>query len=339
MTRLTSLRAFAALSVFCFHVGKDNLWSGGAASKAYVGVAFFFVLSGFVLVWAAPAADTALRFYRRRFARIYPAHFVMLALVLIVPGIAYTPTALAFLASLTLTQAWFAPEWNIVYSGNGVAWTLSCEAFFYAAFPAAYIVLRRLQGSRRWIAVAATFASAGVAETVGAFLGFNGLTNVDPLIRFPEFLLGMAAALAVREGWRPRWTLLQASIATVVAFGALTALDAPVPTPNAVLPPIFAALIAAAATADIRESRSWLTAGTVEYLGRISFCFYLVHEAVIFGVIAHTNVRGPAAALLALAVATAGAAALHHAIEAPAQRRLRGRSTKPPAGAEAVHAA
>lgn len=38
------------------------------------GVTFFFVLSGFLLAWSARPGDRARSFYRRRFARIYPAY-------------------------------------------------------------------------------------------------------------------------------------------------------------------------------------------------------------------------------------------------------------------------
>jgi peptidoglycan/LPS O-acetylase OafA/YrhL len=43
-----------------------------------VGVSSFFALSGFVLTWSLRAADTKRAFYRRRFARVYPLHFLTL---------------------------------------------------------------------------------------------------------------------------------------------------------------------------------------------------------------------------------------------------------------------
>ncbi len=42
------------------------------------GVTFFFVLSGFVLTWSAQPGTKVFIFYRRRFARIWPAHIVAL---------------------------------------------------------------------------------------------------------------------------------------------------------------------------------------------------------------------------------------------------------------------
>jgi len=75
---LTSLRFFAALHVVFFHLlALKILWSTGwlkqISSIGYVGVSFFFVLSGFILVYTyAGRESTAIEFWRARFARIYP---------------------------------------------------------------------------------------------------------------------------------------------------------------------------------------------------------------------------------------------------------------------------
>lgn len=76
---LTSLRFFAALAVVFFHLHALHITSGQAwfhklSSLGYVGVSFFFVLSGFILVYTyAGHTWKASVFWRARFARIYPA--------------------------------------------------------------------------------------------------------------------------------------------------------------------------------------------------------------------------------------------------------------------------
>lgn len=77
---LTGLRWWAAFGVFLHHMTNlAPLPVHAALALGNYGVMFFFVLSGFVLTWSAQAVSTS-TFYWRRFARIYPAHLVALAL-------------------------------------------------------------------------------------------------------------------------------------------------------------------------------------------------------------------------------------------------------------------
>jgi len=79
---LTSLRFFAAALVVFFHYlprgEADNAWWIRIINHGYVGVSFFFVLSGFILAYTGVNTDFHCRyerraFYARRLARIYPA--------------------------------------------------------------------------------------------------------------------------------------------------------------------------------------------------------------------------------------------------------------------------
>src|SRR5215469_3838567 len=85
---LTSLRFFAALHVFCFHLAAFRIVRGKSlfydvAAIGYVGVGLFFVLSGFILVYTYAGRDTKpFAFWRARFARIYPAYLFSLVMML-----------------------------------------------------------------------------------------------------------------------------------------------------------------------------------------------------------------------------------------------------------------
>ncbi len=77
---LTSLRYFAALAVLLTHVNPyflSNRWQQVALSYGYIGVSFFFLLSGFVLTWSC-AEQPARRFWWNRFARIWPLQALMM---------------------------------------------------------------------------------------------------------------------------------------------------------------------------------------------------------------------------------------------------------------------
>src|SRR5262249_48197038 len=148
---LTSLRCFAALHVVLFHMRVTGILAGGPwwyqnfASIGYVGVNFFFVLSGFILVYTYAARSLEPRkFWQARFARIYPAYIVSLivsppcfflaARPLTLPFFSWSKDHLVLASILTvcLLQSWL-PQAALAW--NSVCWSLSVEAFFYSVFP------------------------------------------------------------------------------------------------------------------------------------------------------------------------------------------------------------
>ncbi|MDG4896139.1 acyltransferase family protein [Mesorhizobium sp. WSM4976] len=115
LTQLTSLRFFAAVYVLAFHSvdinGAPRLIAN-FVKNGYLGVSFFFLLSGFILthsyVGRMPHWDDVGRFAVARFARIYPVYLLALAVALpLARGLFDYP--LASLATLGLIQAWGAP--------------------------------------------------------------------------------------------------------------------------------------------------------------------------------------------------------------------------------------
>ena len=87
MPSLTSLRYVAAAVVLIHH--SDGYWQQCQMIKAiaavgWIGVSFFFILSGFVLRWTFDPKMSWGRFVSRRVSRIYPLHW--LGLILSVAG-------------------------------------------------------------------------------------------------------------------------------------------------------------------------------------------------------------------------------------------------------------
>jgi len=323
LDRLTSLRALAALAVFAFHVGQYNVWSPAKlAGFGYAGVAFFFTLSGFVLVWSARPEDSAGRFFRRRFARIYPSYLAVLLIACVVPHVAVYRGTDAGILSVTLTQAW-VPLDKFVFGLNGVSWSLSCEAAFYAAFPLLLVWMTRL-GRRRLVGLALGAYVVGAIVVVAATCYSPGgatLAFVNPLIRLPEFMLGMAAGLAFAQGWRPNIDVRLPAAILALLYLAGGLLHLPKPMMDPVLAPVFVAVLVASAGSDVAGTRSWLTRPGLVYAGEVSFCFYLVHELVIIN--AAPYISGPVAVVVDLVAAAILAAGVHHLVELPCQRWLR----------------
>jgi peptidoglycan/LPS O-acetylase OafA/YrhL len=315
---LTSLRALAALLVFGYHMGvaaPSRIFGVG-----YVGVAFFFVLSGFVLTWGSNPERSRSNFYLRRFARIYPSHFVVWLAVLVLPIVSGPRDLPEAVLNLTLLQAW---SWRLVdvFSMNGVTWSLSCEMFFYAIFPFVAVATRRHRLRLQWAVVAGLFVLAGVVVVIGSFADPDSaialVSAANPLVRAPEFLLGVVGARTVQAGYRISGrhvaaVLLLALLGSVFAHGssALATWAAPV----------FLVVIVAVAQAAIAGRRvldqRWLV-----YCGKVSFCFYLVHQLVLNQVFAELG-SGLPQAIAALFLSCALAALLHHAVEVPANRLI-----------------
>src|ERR1700688_4009579 len=168
---LTSLRFFMALTIvvchFCgllpFTISISQL-----PAKGYLGVDFFFILSGFILshVYLDGLSLGTVHpydFYIKRLARIYPVHlFTLLLTVFLAAAFLQLsrymyPTIVTpgffsdvcppgrFLANLLLVHAW-GWERNTLYSLNKPSWSISAEWFAYLLFPMLVTCLRRVRG-------------------------------------------------------------------------------------------------------------------------------------------------------------------------------------------------
>jgi peptidoglycan/LPS O-acetylase OafA/YrhL len=153
---LDSLRAVAAGLVLLFHV---VAYSGSPPTVirelSQLGVAIFFVLSGFLLYRPFTRARLdgegipSVRAYaRRRALRIFPAYWAALTFALLIAG-ATAVTAAHIPIYYSLSLGYFD---STRYYGLPVAWTLTIEATFYALLPlvafAALAIARRLPRSR-----------------------------------------------------------------------------------------------------------------------------------------------------------------------------------------------
>jgi peptidoglycan/LPS O-acetylase OafA/YrhL len=345
---LTGLRWWAAFGVFLYHMANlAPLPINDALRLGNYGVMFFFVLSGFVLTWSARPGTSPATFYWRRFARIYPAHFVALLLAIPVfysmnpdPAQSWVkPLDIGvLLLSVLLIQGWWLTP-SILFSGNPAAWTLTVEAFFYALHPRLYRLLAVLQ-SRGALLIAAGLVGASFAwRALGIAVPEIGAVPIPlPIARLAEFAIGMCLAHAMRLGWRIRlWTL------PVVVAGAALAVVLTVDTATAWLGPVrdvvratqtewvlvlCVLLIATVASRELTTKPSWLASRWMVRLGEASYSFYLVHATVIYAVL---NIVGPQpggwTALVwypPLVVATLALAfALHLCVEKPLERRMR----------------
>lgn len=167
---LTSLRFLFAIWVVFAHTGLDPYYGSVASNSeifinlsqhGYLGVSFFFVLSGFILVISVKNEFKIREFYVNRFSRIYPTYLLAMSISLYIPykylvnknyqisGIDIDGKVVFFVlifVSIFLLQSWIAISGHL---WNPPAWSLSAEFFFYLIFPIVYKKLIIINNSEK----------------------------------------------------------------------------------------------------------------------------------------------------------------------------------------------
>jgi exopolysaccharide production protein ExoZ len=199
---IEAARGLAALAVVLFHAD-TTVWMHAVQNNAPDqapfawgdrGVDFFFVLSGFIIVYAHQDETTGWRTFRRyaakRFVRVYPVLWLVAGSVVTMNLLmdAQLPSAEQVTTSFLLNPslAWGYPP---------VSWTLRHEVLFYALFSVS--LLNRRLGLAILTVWFAACAAQGVALQVGASAPGTWMMVLSPLNL--DFAIGALAALASRS--------------------------------------------------------------------------------------------------------------------------------------------
>jgi peptidoglycan/LPS O-acetylase OafA/YrhL len=321
---LTALRWFAALVVFTRHAWGGNVVGQHIFGQGADGVSFFFILSGFVLTWSYRSGDTAGAFYRRRFARVYPA-FIVAAAIGVVLNDAFHPLKNVLLV-VTMLQVWSTNP-KTYFAINGVSWSLGCEAFFYLLFPLLIRRITKLDSGQRRVSLGAVIALSIIIQlAIHSPLQNTGtgfwFMYIFPPVRLLEFIAGMLMALELRDGTRIPVSLPAALVITAVAYLAAGSVPAYLMWVVLTLIP-FCLLIYTAASSDLDRVPSFLRSRVLVRLGEISFAFYLLHQLALVALIKLLPHPNPALKLVVLAISIGAAAIMFECVERPLERRLR----------------
>jgi len=203
---LTSLRFIFALMVFLSHL-EFLLLSKNESSRwlfkhiffeGYIGVSFFFILSGFILAYKYQEAlltgeKNKMDFWRARFARIYPLHVLTLLLSIPLVFNEFVQDKIKFIVKffiqLTLTQSYF-PQRTIHYSFNAPSWSISDEAFFYLLFPfLLFYLLKPVKKFYRWLVLLMSLVVALVFVLPEDWHHF--ILYIFPPVRLVDFMIGI----------------------------------------------------------------------------------------------------------------------------------------------------
>ena len=365
LAALTGLRFFAAAWVVFYHHAAAALPtrtpSGlrNAASHGYLGVNFFYLLSGFILAYSyaeRSASVVALRgtrraFWMNRFSRVFPLYFTawLVTAPFVVAHRLATDAAplmrvlklvVAAVVSLGLVQAWLpgAHAW-----WNPPSWSISVEAFFYAIFPWVLPRLLSQRTSRRGLALVVWMSSLLVPILYMMFgVGDLQLAAVkyQPLLHVPTFVLGILLAdvfhAQLADPANGSRVLRRPLLLGALGLGAIAlVVSRPVSAfhpliHNGLLSPAFAAVMLAVALKASPVSVA-LSGPTLVRLGEASFGIYILQAPL--WLVWRKNVSGLSSGVdfaIFFVMLCSVAMVTHRAIELPLQRRLRGFSRANP---------
>lgn len=305
---LDGLRGLAALWVLIGHCLILTGFSLPILGKPDLGVDLFILLSGFLMTfqfqlrkdredWARPATWAA--FWTRRFFRISPLYFVLLAAALLAGKAIYADRVVI---DSFLGQPLQAPERYTDASASNIAlhvtylfgllpeyafrtplpdWSLGLEMQFYAVFPFAVL----LAGRFGWIrtALCVSILSVSIALLAGALGAAYPMPSFLPL-KMHLFAAGTLIAAALER--QQAACLAAAAVLVAIPIGGKTDLLHLVVREGIFLG--FFALVHWRAIPWIDRLSRLLGAPPFHWLGELSYGVYLVHLLVLHRVAAWT---------------------------------------------------
>lgn len=352
---LDGLRAIAFLLVFALHT---NYMKAG-----WLGVSLFFVLSGFLITGilldmkqALSIKDYFVKFYGRRFLRIFPLYyFYLIAFAILATWLVSIPYRPGFMR-IFLDQVWYAVSYVYDFFFATAAakgsyfidhfWSLSVEEQFYIFWPLLIFLVPEKHLKRLFVSfiilgpilrltlflIHASGVFRFLVDTPSAFIYPLPFSHID------AFALGAyISRYPIPKAWKQFAFLavvlpvvgFAAQYLATGEFGSLSSLGYPLLLPDAykfiwgysLLNYFFAVIIYGVA------HEGWFT-GYLEwrplrYLGKISYGLYVYHSPIIWfsGRIADLGIDNPIlkplTALIALIATILIASLSFHLMEKP----------------------
>lgn len=358
---IDGLRAVAVLGVVLFHLDVAPLGGG------FVGVDVFFVISGFLITRLirdevlATGSFNFPNFYMRRARRLFPALFFTLCVSFLLAAAFFSPQHLEEFggslvhAALMVSNVFFWSEAG--YFDTEAAfkpllhtWSLSVEEQFYLVWPLVLVFLLRkaprrsapvvlVLGAGLSLALNHAFADGSVgalarlSPAVAAWFA-DGQSSIFYLAPFRAYELALGALMAWLVRFQPKnrlvlEPLVPAGLALIVyPFFAFTR-ETPIPSWNALVPCLGAALIIYGGTA--RHSGRLLDNRLAVGIGLRSYSLYLVHwPAIVFYKYRVAETLSIADRLVLGLGSLAAAAAMYRLVERPFRHRRPSAGDWPP---------
>lgn len=287
--QITFTRFLAAMAIVISHFNKDLFlykidYISNIFLKANVGVSYFFILSGFIMIIAYHKKSRIdyRGYYRNRFARIYPLYVLGLLLYLITR---YTNFSFykGFLYLFGL-QSWIPGEAMIL---NFPGWSISVEFLFYLLFPFLYNYFYSKGSKNIWIiSIIIWIATQIFCSIYEGSLYYKGPHTESheflyyyPLMHINEFLVGNLAGLFFVKHHQPK--NYDVPVMVIFMLVLFTLIFIPLFYHNGLMAILFIPLIIL-----ISRNNGMLTKifslKPLEYLGEASYAVYITHIPVLY---------------------------------------------------------
>jgi peptidoglycan/LPS O-acetylase OafA/YrhL len=359
---LDTLRAVGAVSVVATHT---SFWAGSythhgpwgsVLARLDVGVAIFFVLSGFLLSrpWIARAQagrsrPSVGRYFWKRFLRIVPLYVVTAAIALALIRENDGLSAAHWLSTLTLTDIYVR---EVLPAGLTQMWSLATEVMFYLVLP---LLMRFAIGSRlsprRFVLLLTVMVLVNIAWLAGLSSRVPRASELPVNEWLPAFLtwfaVGMGLSLAhelVVAGRAHTWLLRTVDVASrapgtlwVIAGGLLLVSATPLAGPTLLVAPtesealvkhvLYAAVggLLVFTGVFVRHGggyQRFMAQPWLRHLGYISYGIFCIHLPILHLVMWWTGWdlfqgHGFAIFVLTLTMSVAAAEVLYRVVEKP----------------------
>ena len=293
---LETLRGLAALAVAFYHFPSDSLLF---IQQGHMAVYLFFSLSGFVISLnyfkKINSFKSLIIFQKKRFFRLYPVHFFVIILVLLIQCLKYILIELGlpagteafsgnpdmeesgrswyslknFILHIFLLQA--ITDYGYWLSWNGAAWTISVE--FYTYFVFGIIVLFSLRKSYIFITLIILYILFN--QNIFDFINTNFNLKLHRVFQacLTYFFTG-SLMFFIYEKIKYRFNDIIFFSLLLISIFLKTYM------PTYILFSIIILLVALLKNDSI--SYLVLNNKTLVYMGTISYSFYMIHQVVIY---------------------------------------------------------
>jgi len=288
--QITFTRFIAAISIVIFHCGKDsflfnNKYVSFIFEQANLGVSYFFILSGFVMI-IAYGNQVKVDFFdyiKNRLARIYPIYFIAILIILAI-SLFQNINIENLLLNLFMIQSWL-PEKALTLNFPG--WSLSVEMFFYIIFP---FLFNNIFSKSKFKTISVSIILFWlISQIIFHLIVYQILKipyfsirdmNYNPILHLNEFLVGnLAGIYFIKKVKDNKKNYLPFIFATLLVLILFLKFPFGLNFQNGFLAIVFIPLILLISLSNDKVTNLF-TKKIFVFLGEISFGIYILHIPV-----------------------------------------------------------